>query len=116
MTEPKADRGALWCLLIGAALIGSNGMMVRLAGTPPTISAFWRMLFAAVLLLTFVFARRGWQTLPRRAWWWLLVPAGAFATDLWLWHRSILLVGPGLATVLANAQVFFMALAGVVLY
>src|SRR3546814_9021646 len=31
-----------------------------------------------------------------------------FAADLWLWHRSILLVGPGLATLLGNAQVFFM--------
>src|SRR3546814_2823639 len=39
-----------------------------------------------------------------------------FAADLWLWHRSILLVGPGLATLLGNAQVFFMALAGVLLF
>ena len=44
------------------------------------------------------------------------MPALAFAIDLWLWHRSILLVGPGLATLLANAQVFFMALAGVLLF
>ena len=45
-----------------------------------------------------------------------LVPAAAFAADLWLWHRSILLVGPGLSTLLANTQVFFMALAGVWFY
>jgi drug/metabolite transporter (DMT)-like permease len=42
--------------------------------------------------------------------------AGAFfALDLWAWHQSILFVGPGLATLLANFQVFFMALAGVFL-
>lgn len=116
MHDSKADRGALLCLLAGAALIGSNGLMVRLAQMPPTISAFWRMLFAGLLLLAFVFATRRWQRLPRRVWGWVLVPATAFAVDLWLWHRSILLIGPGLATLLANAQVFFMALAGVVLY
>jgi drug/metabolite transporter (DMT)-like permease len=116
MHDSKTDRGALLCLLAGAALIGTNALMVRLAETAPTISAFWRMLFAGTLLLAYVFATRGWQRLPRRVWWWVLVPAAAFAADLWLWHRSILLVGPGLATLLANAQVFFMALAGVVFY
>jgi drug/metabolite transporter (DMT)-like permease len=35
--------------------------------------------------------------------------------DLWFWHRSIGYVGPGLATLLGNFQVFFMMLAGAVL-
>lgn len=115
MSAP-APRAALLAMMAGAALIGSNGLMVRIAGTPPTISAFWRMLFAGVLLLAFARFARGWRPLPRRAWAWALLPAAAFAADLWLWHRSILLVGPGLSTLLANAQVFFMALAGVLLY
>lgn len=110
------ERSELISMLIGAALIGTNGLMVRLAETPPTVSAFWRMLFAGVLLVLYVIVKRGWQPLPRRAWLWALVPAAAFAADLWLWHRSILLVGPGLATLLANTQVFFMALAGVLLF
>jgi hypothetical protein len=38
-----------------------------------------------------------------------------FALDLFFFHRSILFVGPGLATLLANFQVFILALAGVVL-
>lgn len=109
-------RSALASMLAGAALIGTNGLMVQWSETPPTVSAFWRMLFAGLLLSLYVVARRGWQPLSRRAWLWALVPAAAFAADLWLWHRSILLVGPGLATLLANAQVFFMALAGVLLF
>ena len=36
-----------------------------------------------------------------------------FALDLTLWHRSIDYVGPGLATILGNFQVFFLALFGV---
>ena len=34
------------------------------------------------------------------------------ALDLYFWHRSIYLVGPGLATILANFQVFVMAALG----
>lgn len=112
----SARRGALLSMTAGAAIIGTNGLMVRIAETPPTVSAFWRMLFAGVLLLLYVFATRAWRSLPPRALAWMLVPAFAFAIDLWAWHRSILLVGPGLSTLLANVQVFFMALAGVLMF
>lgn len=103
-------------LLVGAAIIGTNGLMVRYAGTPPTISAFWRMLLSGLLLAALVQSRHGWQPLSCKAWMWIALPSVAFALDLWMWHRSILLVGPGLATLLANAQVFFMALAGLLIF
>ena len=109
-------QAAITQLLVGAAIIGTNGLMVRLAEMPPTAVAFWRMLLAGLLLGAMVLARHGWRPLSRKAWLWCAVPAVAFAVDLWLWHRSILLVGPGLATLLANAQVFFMALAGVLFF
>ena len=113
--DVRSGQALLW-MLSGAAVIGSNGLMVRFAETPPTISAFYRMLFAGLMLGAVIFLQRGWRPLPRQVWWWSAAAAAAFAADLWLWHRSILLVGPGLATLLANAQVFFMALAGVVLF
>lgn len=116
MQDSPARSTALAWMLTGAVLIGSNGLMVRLADTAPTISAFYRMLFAAAMLGAWVVARGNWRPLPRAVWLLALLPAAAFAADLWLWHRSILLVGPGLATLLANAQVFFMALAGVLLF
>ncbi len=113
--DVRSGQALLW-MLSGAAVIGSNGLMVRFAETPPTISAFYRMLFAGLMLGVVILLQRGWRPLPRQVWWWSAAAAAAFAADLWLWHRSILLVGPGLATLLANAQVFFMALAGVVLF
>lgn len=119
MPAPPAateTRRALAAMLAGAALIGTNGMMVSLAGVPPTVSAFWRMAFAGLFLFALVAARGHWRPMSGRAWRWCLLPAAAFAADLWLWHRSILLVGPGLATLLANAQVFFMAMAGALLF
>lgn len=112
----RAREAAIAQLLVGAAIIGTNGLMVRLAGMPPTAVAFWRMLLAGVILAALVQLRHGWQPLSRAAWWWCALPAVAFAIDLWMWHRSILLVGPGLSTLLANTQVFFMALAGVLLF
>ena len=116
LPDAGARRVAITQLLIGAAIIGTNGLMVRLAGMPPTAVAFWRMLLAGAMLGALVQLRHGWQPLSRKALWWCALPALAFAIDLWMWHRSILLVGPGLSTLLANAQVFFMALAGVWFY
>lgn len=116
MTHPRNEPRALAWMLAGAAIIGTNGIMVELAGTPPTVSAFWRMAFAGTMLLSWVVATGGWHALAPRTWGWIVVTGAAFAADLWLWHRSILLVGPGLATLLGNAQVFFMALAGVLFF
>jgi drug/metabolite transporter (DMT)-like permease len=112
----RVDSRALLAMLAGAALIGTNGLLVRYADVPPTISAFWRMAFAGVFLCVLVAVQGGWKPMSRTAWLWCALPAAAFAADLWLWHRSILLVGPGLATLLANTQVFFMALAGALLF
>lgn len=109
-------RTAIIQLLIGATIIGTNGLMVRFADTPPTVSAFWRMSLSGILLALLVQFRHGWQPLSKKAWAWIALPSIAFAIDLWMWHRSILIVGPGLSTLLANAQVFFMALAGVLFF
>jgi drug/metabolite transporter (DMT)-like permease len=46
----------------------------------------------------------------------IVLAAAFFAADLWTWHRSIIYVGPGLATMLASFQVFFLALAGVLFF
>ncbi|AXA83479.1 EamA/RhaT family transporter [Lysobacter oculi] len=116
LPDAAGRRRAIGQLLAGAAIIGTNGLMVRFAGTPPTVSAFWRMALSGLLLAALVQVRHGWVPLSRRAWLWIVLPSLAFAVDLWMWHRSILLVGPGLSTLLANAQVFFMALAGVLLF
>ena len=46
----------------------------------------------------------------------MLVLAGVFfSLDLFFWHRSIIYVGPGLSTLLANFQVFIMMIAGLLL-
>ena len=112
----SADRAALLAMAGGASLISLTGILVRYAQVPPTVAGFWRMAFGGLMLLGLLLAMGRWRALPRRAWAFCLWPALAFAADLWLWHRSIHAIGPGLATLLANTQVFFMVAAGALFF
>ena len=112
----RSDRGALLAMAGGASLISLTGVLVRYADVPPTVAGFWRMAFGGSMLALVLLALKRWRHVPARAWLFCLWPAFAFAADLWLWHRSIHAIGPGLATLLANTQVFFMVAAGVLFF
>ena len=106
-------RRAMLRVLAGAAVISFAPVFVRLVDVPPTTSAFYRTLFGGVMLLAYV-RLRGERLRGGRLVLTALILAGFFfALDLWAWHRSIWFVGPGLATLLASFQVFFVALAGI---
>lgn len=109
-------RSALFEMMLGAAAISTTSLFVKVAHVGPTISAFYRMGFGGLMLLAGLVAFGQWRRVRAIELAWLMIPAIAFAVDLALWHRSILYVGPGLATLLGNFQVFLMALAGFVLY
>ncbi|MEO0576077.1 MAG: DMT family transporter [Pseudomonadota bacterium] len=102
-------------LLLGAFLISFSPVYVALVDVSSTNSAFWRVLIGGVVLVGWLFARGGARWPRKAVFWMLILAASMFALDLWFWHRSILYVGPGLATLLGNFQVFFMTLAGFVL-
>jgi drug/metabolite transporter (DMT)-like permease len=107
------ERKGLLLLLAGAVMISFSAVFVKLAHVGPTTAGFYRMLFGGLLLLIIVVARRGTLFESSR----MFILAGicglAFAVDLTLWHRSIHYVGPGLSTLLANLQVFFLAAYGI---
>ena len=112
-TEASAGRVVLARLIIGAVLISFAPILVNVARVGPTPAAFYRMFFSGLALAIVVLVRRSrWWAGPRHLW--FAVAAGAaLAVDLAVWHRSIALIGPGLATILANFQVFFLAAFGV---
>jgi len=109
-------RGAFVRMTIGAALISTTSIFVRWAHVAPTTSAFYRMLFGGTMLFLLLLARRQWRRPSLAEVLVLTFPALTFGVDLMMWHRSIREVGPGLATLLGNLQVFIMAGVGIVLY
>ncbi len=120
------QRRALVQLAIGAVTISFAPVFVRLIEVTPTASAFYRVLMGGIMLLALVFIRRrtrpsgrtGQSPKPRLyagpiALFASVLAGAMFALDLFVWHRSIWYVGPGLATLLGNFQVFALALAGI---
>lgn len=102
-------------LFIGAALISLSPVWVKLVQVSPTTSAFWRLAIGGMVLAAYLVLTRKRLQFGARVWSLLLVAALFLAADLWFYHRSIEYVGPGLATLLANFQVFVMAAAGFVI-
>ncbi len=106
MLKSREDHSSLE-LLSGVVLISFSAVFVKLADVGPSAAAFYRMFFGGVLLLLITLITRtklwyGWKPFS------LAVLCGVlFAGDLAFWHRSINAVGPGLATILASFQVFF---------
>ena len=103
-------------LILGAVMISFSAVFVKLVTIPPTASGFYRMLFGGLILLGVLMWRRERPRLNSTAAAMVFLAGLFFAGDLALWHRSILHVGPGIATLLANFQVFILALIGVVLF
>ena len=112
----EPPRRALIEMIAGAAAISTTSLFVKVAHVGPTVSAFYRMAFGGAMLLVGLVALGQWRRVRLCEVAWLMIPGAAFAADLMLWHRSILYVGPGVATLLGNFQVFLMALAGFLIY
>lgn len=105
----------LLMLLVGAVMISFSSVYVKIAHVSPSVSAFYRVFFGALVLLAIAGVRQRFRWLGGRYLVLAAVCSGSFALDLFLWHRSITIVGPGLATLLANFQVFILAVIGVVI-
>jgi drug/metabolite transporter (DMT)-like permease len=97
--------------LLGAVTIAFSSILVRLSHASPSTAAIFRCAYALPILGLLAyredrrFGRRGWR--ERRAG---LVAGVFFAADMMLWNHSIVDVGAGLATVLANIQVVLLPL------
>lgn len=109
-----ARHRAIVQMLLGATMISTSAVWVRAADVDPTAAGFWRMGLATVVLAGLAVVR-GWNAWRNTLYFLRFLPVAAFfAIDLFLWHRAIGYVGPGLATILANLQVFIMAAVGTV--
>lgn len=112
---PPPNR-AIWKTTLGAVMISFSAVWVKLSHVTPTASAFYRVFLGGCFLLWILLGRReslrqGWRNLCLAG-----VAGFFFALDLYSWHRAIAYVGPGLATILANFEVFLVPVAGLLLY
>jgi drug/metabolite transporter (DMT)-like permease len=101
-------------LFFGAVCISFSAVFVKLAEVAPAVSAFYRLGIGGVALLALL-AAGGQLPAARRALSWPAVLCAVFFTgDLLCWHGSINRIGPGLATLVGNFQVFVLAAVGAV--
>lgn len=100
----------VFAAVLGAVAIAFSGILVRAADVEPATAAVFRCAYALPFLLALAIAeRRAYGPRPSSqvllAW----LAGIFFAVDLELFHHTIRLVGAGLATVLGNTQVVFVA-------
>ncbi|MEM1243452.1 MAG: DMT family transporter [Pseudomonadota bacterium] len=103
-------------ITIGASLLSFSAVFVRLTHTGPLTDAFYRMFFGGIFLLIIVLFRRDSMKLNFDALKFIFLAGLFFGVDLMFWHSSINKIGPGLATVLVNLQVFILTLFSVLFY
>ncbi|KIX12558.1 DMT family transporter [Dethiosulfatarculus sandiegensis] len=109
MSPANGMDSALIKVLAGAVFISFSSVMAKLTHTEPVAAAFYRVLFAGVALTALALQQKN-PVPPGKKGICLAALAGFFwALDLGVWHWSILFIGPGLATLLLNFQVFIMA-------
>jgi drug/metabolite transporter (DMT)-like permease len=102
--------------LIGVLSISFSAVLVRLAGVSPVTATFFRAAYAIPVLAIVRTIYRAEDRRPGRARVLAFVSGMALSTDLGFWHESIALIGAGLATVVINVQVVFVALAAWAIY
>jgi drug/metabolite transporter (DMT)-like permease len=102
--------------LVGALGISFSAVFVRLAAVSPVTATFYRATYALPVLAAMALAQRGRDHRPGRARWLAVASGLMLGLELAFWHESIALIGAGLATVIANVQVVFVAVAAWAIY
>jgi len=118
-TEKSSSLKFLITLSLGAFCISFAAIFVKLVGRDilgPTAIGFWRTFFGAGILFLWVIIKKDSLRLPLPLLGLSLIAGFIFFLDLFFWHRSILYSGAGMATILANTQVFWVAVWGVFVF
>lgn len=118
MTEDSQIKN-LFYLAIGAVCISFAPVFVKLIDASvvgPTAIGFWRMFFGGIILFTIAVIKGESLKIPRIVFYFTILAGFLFYGDLFVWHRSIFSIGAGIATILGNTQVFWMALFGILIF
>lgn len=106
MNQQQCISNPLARILAGAVLISFSGVWVVWSDVSPAVSAFYRVFLGTIFLLTICLIKKEIRPVQPRTIRLVILCSLCFAADLVCWHTSVLYIGPGLATILANFQVF----------
>lgn len=106
-------------MILGAVCISFAAIFVKLADTDASVSALFRTLYGTLVLALFILIKYLKSKTPfiksvnyKRLILLSMIPGFVFALDLFVWHKSIPIIGAGLSTVVANTQVFYSVIIG----
>tara|TARA_Y100001936_G_C16038571_1_gene650086 strand:- start:197 stop:1072 length:876 start_codon:yes stop_codon:yes gene_type:complete len=109
----------LLLLLIGALMLGSSGIFVKISESSPSLIAFYRSLFALPFLYVWmIFEERhnssnvNWD---RRSMFFLILGGLCFALDMSIWNWSLSFTSVANATLMANTAPVFVVIFGILL-
>ncbi len=103
-------------ILTGAVFISFSSTWVAWSQVDPVVSAFYRVFFGSLFLLIYCLLNRAIRPISPKTITYCALCGLCFAGDLYCWHLSILYVGPGLATILGNFQVFVLTVISVLFF
>ncbi len=103
-------------VFIGALIISFSGVFIKISQVHPMVSAFYRVFFGCIFLSVACGVKGEFRRQPVSRILLAAVCGVVFSIDLFCWHTSIGFIGPGLATILGNCQVFILAVAGWLIY
>lgn len=108
-SEPHRPGMTLLAALLGAVAISFSAIFFALSDVEPVTGAVFRAVYSLPVLFVIWFVRRS-QDRRKSSRRWLALGAGMMlGIDVVLWHNSIDHIGAGLATLIANTQVLWVA-------
>jgi len=113
MSNRLSDKSGIYLMLLGASMLSFSPIFFKFSLTTPTTAAFYRMFIGGILLIIISLYKKELKWKSWKHMGYCFVCAVFFALDLTFWHMCIEFVGPGLATLLGNLQVFVLAAYGV---
>ncbi|MFE5426121.1 DMT family transporter [Peribacillus simplex] len=107
-------------LFLGVFALSTSAIFVKLADAPATITAFYRMLFTAVMLLPFLLVnkknRKEIRSLSKKQWGLGLLSGLFLATHYLLWFESLNYTSVASSTVIVTLQPLFSMVGGYFLF
>jgi drug/metabolite transporter (DMT)-like permease len=117
-SKESASLYAYLALAAGVVIIGFSAIFVRLASAPGTVTAFYRMAIATMIIVVpfLLHLKKQKFLLPRRGILFAVVGGICFGADLAFWSAGVMLSGATNPTLLANTAPLWVGLGSMFIF